>query len=104
MTETEWDGCSEVVEMLQFVAGSMSQRRRRLFGCACARRVWLHLPFECHRLAVETCERFADLLGTAGELAALNQAVAATYRGFGDIVEDHSAMALRELTQPDSIG
>ena len=59
MTEAEWLSCRETAPMLLFLRGR-SARKRRLFACACCRRIWRRLKSHDHRLAVETAEDFAD--------------------------------------------
>jgi len=78
MTEAEWLACAHPEPMLQFLRGSVSERKLRLFACACVRRGW-HLPIDgrCRR-AVDVAERYADGLSGRGELAvAQHQAGAA---------------------------
>ncbi|QEH34886.1 hypothetical protein OJF2_34310 [Aquisphaera giovannonii] len=58
MTEREWQACRDPEPMLRQVPAARHQRELRLFGAACARRVWRLLPGEC-RAAVEASERFA---------------------------------------------
>jgi hypothetical protein len=66
MTEQEWLECTSPTPMLEFLAGRASERKLRLFACACCRRVWRAMVDERSRTAVETAERIAD--GTvAGE-------------------------------------
>jgi len=60
MTEAEWLGSTDVVEMLKSLGGKTTDRKLRLFGCACCRLVWDSLAEECFRQAVEVAERFAD--------------------------------------------
>lgn len=70
MTEMEWLGSADAVEMLNSLAGKTTDRKLRLFGCACCRRVWDLLAEECFRRAVEVAEQFADGLANKKDLAA----------------------------------
>jgi hypothetical protein len=67
MTEDQWLTCTNPKEMLAFLADRRraSERKLRLFSCACCRRVWHALTDERARKAVEVAERYAD--GAAGE-------------------------------------
>jgi hypothetical protein len=82
MTEQEWTGCGDVGRMLSFLwaGGHLSERKQRLFACACARRLWPLLGDGRNRRAVEVAERYAD--GEAGRIeleAALREAYAARF-------------------------
>src|SRR5262245_6634951 len=43
MTEAEWLACTDPEQMLRFVYGRVSNRKLRLFACACSRRIWHYL-------------------------------------------------------------
>lgn len=69
MTEAEWQSCSRAFPMLEFLRenGQASDRKLRLFACACCRQAW-HLMIDGRsRQAVEVAERFADGLATGLE-------------------------------------
>ncbi len=69
MTDKEWAECTDPERMLVSVEGRASDRKLRLFACACVRTVWHLLKEECSRTAVEVAERYADGLATSTELA-----------------------------------
>jgi hypothetical protein len=69
MTESEWLNAWDVRSMLAFVG--VSDRKLRLFACACVRRVWHLIPAEEYpewREAVEKAEEYADGLLTLDEM------------------------------------
>jgi hypothetical protein len=59
MTEAEWLAATDPWPMLKFLRGKVSERKLRLFACACCRRNW-HLLDGSSREAVNTAEAFAD--------------------------------------------
>jgi hypothetical protein len=60
MTEQEWLQCTDPQKMLEFLRGKASDRKLRLFACACARRVWHLMEDKGSRTAVQIAEGFAD--------------------------------------------
>jgi len=68
MTEADWNACNDPQLMLEFLRGKASNRKLRLFACACCRVVWHSLTTHRSRRAVETAEGYADGLVTDEEL------------------------------------
>jgi hypothetical protein len=60
MTEAEWLAAVNPRSMLEHLGAGPSERRLRLFNCACVRRVWHHLPEGPLRRGVGVAERHAD--------------------------------------------
>src|SRR5262245_30406398 len=59
MDEAEWLACTDPMPMLRFIGHQATDRKLRLFACACCRRAW-HLIPEADRAAVEISEQLAD--------------------------------------------
>jgi hypothetical protein len=71
MTEAEWLGCTDPKLMLNFLWGiKASDRKLRLFVCACCRHIWHKLSDKQSRRAVEVAERLADGQADPAEVAA----------------------------------
>jgi hypothetical protein len=85
MTEAEWLAGTDPGAVLELVGGRASDRKLRLFACACLRRVWHLLEDPRGRAAVEVAERFADGRADRQEVAlswhAARQAQDATMQG-----------------------
>jgi hypothetical protein len=62
MTEAEWLNCTNSKLMLAFLRGKASERKLRLFACACCRRIWHLLTDARSRKAIEVAEQAADRL------------------------------------------
>lgn len=60
MTETEWLTCDDLRPMLTYLEKKGSDRKMRLFICACCRMIWEALPDGICLTSVETGEAFAD--------------------------------------------
>lgn len=54
MTGPEWNNCADPQAMLELLreSGRASERKLRLYFCACCRRAWHLLPDERSRAAV----------------------------------------------------
>ena len=68
MTEAEWLACEGPNAMLLFLRDRASERKLRLFACACCRRIWDWLGDERSRAAVEIAEDHADGLADDSRL------------------------------------
>jgi hypothetical protein len=68
MTEAEWLACEDLQPMAEWLPGRVSERKLRLFACACCRRIWHCFPDKTSRDAVEVAERYSDGLATEAEL------------------------------------
>jgi hypothetical protein len=68
MTEDEWLKSTAPSTILNSNVAPSSERKLRLFACACCRQIWDRLPDESSRSAVECAERFADRLASTDEL------------------------------------
>jgi len=79
LTEAEWLAATDPGPMLAFLRGKYSDRKLRLFGCACCRRIWHLLTDPRRREAVEVAERFSDGLAAATELTAALEGAKSAY-------------------------
>jgi hypothetical protein len=70
MTEAEWRSAVDPLPMLEFVRGKISDRKLRLYACACCRRMWHLLRDDGGRKAIEASELYADRQITQQQLAA----------------------------------
>jgi hypothetical protein len=68
--EAEWLACTDPQKMLEFLKHKASERKLRLFACACCRRIWLLLIDQPSRDAVEVVERHVDGQARKKELKA----------------------------------
>jgi hypothetical protein len=77
MTEADWLDCEDPERMLAFLRreGRASDRKLRLFACACCRGVWRLFNGKRLRAAVEASERYADGDLTAQELQQVRRSV-----------------------------
>jgi hypothetical protein len=74
MTEAEWLACTDPASLLVFLKDRATDRKLRLFSCACCRRIWDLLTDERSQQAIVVTEEYVD--GKVGAKA-LDQATAA---------------------------
>jgi anti-anti-sigma regulatory factor len=60
MNETTWLECDDVRLAFSFLRGRASDRKHRLFACACARRTWALLRHPWSRKVIEIAEQCAE--------------------------------------------
>jgi hypothetical protein len=82
MTEAEWLECTEPHAMLEFLGDKASDRKLRLFGVSCCRRVWHLLVDARSRHAVEMVEGNADGFASEEECNTARQAAILAIRQF----------------------
>lgn len=72
MTESDWLTSTDLPAMFRCLRSRTSNRKMRLFSCACCRRI-LGLLSECSRQIIVVAERFADGLSSEDERLAGRQ-------------------------------
>ncbi len=77
MTDTEWLASADPEALVNFLRGRASDRKLRLFACACCRDIWPYLTEEVSRRSVEAAEAFADGQASKQELRAAKRAAGA---------------------------
>ncbi len=102
MTEAEWATATDPAAMLEFLRNSekATDRKFRLFACACCRAIWPLFPHDLCRKAIEVAEWYSDGLATVQELwSALDDAQG--YRFFGKRENDSPTNAVIYAASPD---
>lgn len=96
MNRREWTACADPRAMLPFLQGKVSDRKLRLFACACCRRI-IHLVEPHNRLMLDVAERYADGKAMDSELSSAAAALAAaSAQAEGAAADDHLTSALYE--------
>ncbi len=60
MTDQEWFSAIDPTVMLEFIRDKSTDRKLRLFACACVRRISDSVPDDHRRKAVEAAEQYAE--------------------------------------------
>lgn len=104
MTEGKWLAAKNINTMLIWLRDKTSDRKLRLFGCLCCRRIW-HLLDEQNRTLVEASERFADSRCTADDLLQVaDWARVSTSATIGREVQYFAKLAARRTGDGSSAG
>lgn len=104
MTEAEWLTCDEPGVLFEALGRRVTDRKLRLFFCACCRSAWPRLRDTRSQQAVETAERFADGEATRGDLIEAERlALLASYESRGSDSAYHANMAYRATCQPPQV-
>jgi hypothetical protein len=97
MTEQEWLKATDPQAMLEFLRGKASERKLRLFACACCRQLDPTLSDETVRTAIEVTEQWVDGTASQEELEAAWTAVQAViYQPWIAGLEEHRALTIGE--------
>jgi hypothetical protein len=67
--EAEWLACDDPATLAACIQKSATERKCRLFACACCRNLWDRLAHPASRAAVEAAERFAEGLVAPAQLS-----------------------------------
>jgi hypothetical protein len=96
MTESEWMGCVDPMPMLKFLRDKASERKFRLFGCACCRLIWELLPHKSNRDLVACVEDYPDAK-SGPEFPELEAAISASSSQEHELSHDHGYWAVKYL-------
>ncbi|HEV3142578.1 MAG TPA: hypothetical protein VGZ47_01710 [Gemmataceae bacterium] len=80
--EQTWFTGNDLAAMKRLACVSFAERKLRLFGCACCRRIWPLLNRKKLRQAIEVAERFADGLASDEERERAYRSVAKSIQYF----------------------
>ena len=80
MTEAEWLACTRPEAMLKVLRGKASDRKLRLFACACARRIWEQTDkYEFDRSTIHAVELLAEGPADVKKLADVREVASLDY-------------------------
>jgi hypothetical protein len=100
MTEEQWRSCTSPWPMLVFLQSSSraSERKLRLFACACCRAIWPQITSRRCREAVETAEQYADGLVDRKAMTSVGKLAHGSIKYRGQVQHAHLAARGTALT------
>jgi hypothetical protein len=105
MTENEWLACNNPAKLLEFLRGKASERKLRLFACACCRRIQNLLSDKYSRKALTIAERYAEAEVSADKLrfawGDARRAAGVAYREDRETAEASAMWAVSLLCEAD---
>lgn len=99
MNEKEWLACSNPLPMVCFLKGKVSDRKLRLFACACWSRFMAYLEESKTGRALEVARQFADGQSTLEDLTEARKQTEKAVRADPRLVVDASCRAAVSVTQ-----
>jgi hypothetical protein len=101
MTESEWLACQNPRQLFGALGDRLTERKVRLFACACCRVIWDRLPDDGSRQAVAMAERFSEGTGTSSDLAQAYRAARSVHDRLRGQEDAHLALAAAETARPN---
>lgn len=84
MIEAEWLECTDPQKMLKCLRDKGSERKLRLFGVVCVRRIWNLLSEEASHKFLKEAEHFSESLTVSGDVFAASRRIVETVERYGD--------------------
>jgi hypothetical protein len=94
MDEAQWLACTDPAPMVVFLSGKASDRKVRLFACACCRHIWNWLPDQSNHDLVAAVENHPD--GTFDD-PQLHAAITASSRRESELAGEDGYWAVKYL-------
>jgi hypothetical protein len=100
MTEAQWRSCTSPWPMLAFLQSSprATERKLRLFACACCRAIWPQITSRRCREAVEMAEQYADGLVDRKAMTSAGKLAHGSIKYRGQVPHAHLAARSTALT------
>jgi hypothetical protein len=93
MREAGWNNCADLQKMLSFLEEKWSERKSRLFLCACCRRIRRLLSSRPCGNALDVLERYAEGVASAKELMAAHRTASGAGRKARELLGSQELVA-----------